>query len=44
MDRIENVQYHAALATTGTWQGTSRINYMRNWDGKASLIEDGYDV
>ena len=24
MDRIEKVQYHAALASTGTWQGTSR--------------------
>ena len=24
MDRIEKVQYHAALAITGTWQGTSR--------------------
>ena len=22
MDRIEKVQYHAALAITGTWQGT----------------------
>ena len=24
MDHIEKVQYHAALAITGTWQGTSR--------------------
>ena len=24
MDRIEKVQYHAALAITGTWQGTNR--------------------
>ena len=24
MNRIEKVQYHAALAITGTWQGTSR--------------------
>ena len=24
MDRIEKVQYHAALAITGTWQGSSR--------------------
>ena len=24
MDRIEKVKYHAALAITGTWHGTSR--------------------
>ena len=24
MDRIKKIQYHAALAITGTWQGTSR--------------------
>ena len=24
MDRIEKIQYHAGLAITGTWQGTSR--------------------
>ena len=30
MEKVERTQYQAALAITGTWQGT---NFKKNWDG-----------
>ena len=42
IERIENVQYQAALAITGTLQGTNRNKKYE--DGKSSLIEVGLGV
>ena len=41
MDLIERVQYMAALAVTGTWEGTScnKIYEQLGWE---SLSEDGF--
>ena len=32
MDKLESVQYKAALAITGTWKGTSKIYYILGWE------------
>ena len=44
MDRLEPVQYSAALAVTGAWKGTWRSTWrscMMNWVGNRSISVDG---
>ena len=38
MERVEKIQYQAALAITGTWQGTSRNQLYDELGWKVFLI------
>ena len=44
MEKLEAVQYSAALAVTGAWKGTSREKYMKSLAGSLSTSVDGVDV
>ena len=44
MEKDEMIQYQAALAITGSWQGSSRLNCMKNWDGNPYLNVVGVGV
>ena len=33
MEKLERVQYQAALAVTGAWHGSNCANSMKSWDG-----------
>ena len=40
--KLEQVQYSAALAVTGAWRGVQvGRGFMRSWDGKPCITEDG---
>ena len=41
MEKVERTQYQAALAITGTWQGTNRSKLTKSWDGKHFLTVVG---
>ena len=41
MEKVERVQYQAALAITGAWNGSSRIKLYEEWDGNHYLIVAG---
>ena len=45
IEKVERTQYQAALAITGTWQGTNRsTNFKKNWDGRHFLTVVGADA
>ena len=44
MEKLEAVQYSAALAVTGAWKGTSREKYMMSLARSLSTSVDGVDV
>ena len=41
MQKLESVQYSAALAITGAWRGTSRKRSIVNLVGNRCILEDG---
>ena len=44
MEIVERVQYQAAFAITGAWNGSTRTKLYEDWDGNHYLIVAGVGV
>ena len=44
MEKVERTQYQAALAITGTWQGSSRIKHYEELGWESYLTVAGLDA
>ena len=42
MEKVERIQYQAALAITGTWQGSNRITGTWQGSNRTQLCEENY--